>query len=124
MNVIVNCKDKIMVDKCLKRLIEYFIRPSIGKSLKLSQEKLNAWGVCVKQISNLKQKKYRGYDLFFEEVMGRNQSLTILETQMTHLLVMNKLTKEKKTIILPRNTSLWKLRQVIDENFDLKRTNF
>ena len=124
MNTIVNCKNKEMVDKALKRMIEYFIRPSSTKTFKQNSEKLNAWAICMKQLSKLKDKRYRGYNIFFEEIKGRKISLTMMDTMLVNLLVLNKGTKEKKTISLPRNTSLWELRRVIDEQFGLNKTNF
>lgn len=122
MNAIVNCKDQVMVDKCLKRFIEFFIRPQ-GKSFRQA-DKLTAWAVCVRHLSRLKGQNYRAYELFFEEIAGRKQSLTILETMNRKLVVMLKTTKEKRTINLPTNSSLWMLRETINDAFNLKNTNF
>ena len=48
----------------------------------------------------------------------------MMDPTLVNLLVLNKGTKERKTISLPRNTSLWELRRVIDEQFGLNKTNF
>ena len=89
MNVIENCENQQMIDKCLKRLIEFYLRPSANKK----SEKLKIWMICIEEISKLNKGKYRGYEMFLEEMKGRMESLTILETSITHLSVMNKGTK-------------------------------
>lgn len=52
------------------------------------------------------------------------KSLTILDSSTVNLSILNKATREKKLVSLPRNSSLWKLRAVINDLFDLKGKNF
>lgn len=49
------------------------------------------------------------------DINGRMKSLNILEPDPVHLIILNKTTGVKKLLIVPRYTSLWKLRHQIGE---------
>lgn len=48
-----------------------------------------------------------------EDIKGRMKSLNILDPDSIAILVLNRASGEKRTITVPRYTSLWKLRHVI-----------
>ena len=64
------------------------------------------------------------YNLLLEDLKGRMKSLNILEPDLVQFMVFNKANQEKRIIEVPRYTSLWKVRQVIGEKFDLPDLNF
>jgi hypothetical protein len=52
------------------------------------------------------------------------KSLNILEPDLVTLAVLNKATGQKRTMSLPRYTSLWKFRHLISEEFKIEGLGF
>lgn len=57
------------MNKCLRRFIEFYIRPASGKTVYSSKtDKVSMWLFCVEKISKyleLSPKKYIGYSILF-----------------------------------------------------------
>ena len=117
-NVAKFCEDEKMAEKAIRRLIEYIIRPQPQKSYFSSSDlttKVNAWSFCLEKIGRLDKRTFIAYELMLEEIEGRMKSLTILEPTINHITVLYKGTINKERVIsLPRYSSLWKLRKIIN----------
>lgn len=65
-------------------------------------------------MQQLDSRVFLGFKLMLEEIQGRMKSLTILEPSIVNIVVLLKPKNIEKTILLPRYSSLWKLRQAIN----------
>ena len=59
-----------------------------------------------------------------EDLKGRMKSLNILDPDPISMVVLNRATNEKRNIVVPRYTSLWKLRHIIGIEFHLESLSF
>lgn len=63
----------------------------------------------------ISKRMYFALSIFFEEIKGRMKSINILEPSTITLVVLLKGKNLTKTLSLPRYTSLWKLRLLLNE---------
>lgn len=127
LEIATNCKDELIMNKALKRFIEYFLRPFKGKVTSCKVDKVGLWMLCAEKLTkhlDLSNRKYIGYSVLFEEIKGRMKSINILDPSESTFTVLAKESGFRKMISLPKNASLWKLRQVINAEFKLNNTNF
>lgn len=124
LRVINKCNDLTIVDRALKRLIEFHLRVCSDRDRFTQNDKFSLWNVQLEKLMNLERHELRAYRVMLEELNGRMKSLNILEPDPYSLVVLNRSTNKRKTITVPRYTSLWKFRHVIAEQMGLKETNF
>ena len=75
--------------------------------------KLSNWTYVLEKLSKLKRNSLLAYRIMLEDLKGRMKSLNILDPDLIKLPVLNKQTNVKKDLMVPRYTSLWKLRHII-----------
>ena len=75
--------------------------------------KLSNWTYVLEKLSKLKRNSLLAYRIMLEDLKGRMKSLNILDPDLIKLPVLNKQTNVKKDLLVPRYTSLWKLRHII-----------
>ena len=108
----------------MHRFVEFGLR--VGEIRNGNDVKVGNWLFVLDKLSKLKKNKIvlMAYRIMLEDLKGRMKSLTILDTDAQTFTVANRTTGEKKSITVPRCTSLWKLRHVIGEEFNLPNLNF
>jgi hypothetical protein len=72
----------------------------------------------------LKRNALLGYKIMLEDLKGRMKSLNILDPDVIKVTVLNKQSGQKKDLHVPRYTSLWKLRNLIGEQFSIESLGF
>jgi hypothetical protein len=77
-----------------------------------------------KRIGTMDKCTLIGYNILLNEINGRMKSLNILDPTIQNVVVRVASTGKTKTLLLPRYTSLWKLRICIGEELGLGTTNF
>lgn len=119
--------DKI-IDLAMKRLVELNIRPATKTPTLDINSKVQMWQKFTEEMFKEFSKNIhillKIFKHFVESIEGRMKSINILSTSPTSIIVKCLDNDKTKTIILPCYSSLYKLRQRIGEEFDMKGKDF
>ena len=78
----------------------------------------------MEKLSKLRRNVLLAYNIMLEDMKGRMKSLNILDPDTIPIQVINRSNNQRITVTVPRYTSLWKLRHLIGQEFNMPNLNF